>query len=151
MRAATRTAAAVNEGGNCMMGSSANACVASAKAHPAASFTASPSLRSTPSRCKYVCTSTHARHCPRLANSKYQQRSDLFHQLHQRQQRRLTAGSCLNTLGALCTIKQENLYEWSAPHCVVSRNDKRHQWMLMCQLRSDEHRHKSEATGTRGW
>lgn len=52
LRAATRTAAAVSEGGNCKMGSSASAWVARAKAQPAASLTVSPLLRSTFRRCK---------------------------------------------------------------------------------------------------
>lgn len=50
--AATKTAAAVSDGGNCRMGSSAKAWVASAKAQPAVSLTVSLLLRSTPRRCR---------------------------------------------------------------------------------------------------
>ena len=64
LRAATKTAAAVREGGNCRMGSSARAWVARAKAHPAASLTVSPLLKSTFSRCRYICRAKAARHQP---------------------------------------------------------------------------------------
>ena len=54
LRAATRMAAAVSEGGNCRMAMSESASVASANAQPAARRTAVPSDRSQPKRWQYT-------------------------------------------------------------------------------------------------